>query len=574
MKNPVKEPDKGFLTFGTVLHSVIERWLKAPVLGITDEQLYPKGWMTTKDGQAISTGEGALIRELITKAIDEGIIARLPGQMVEHNFVRQIDKNVYINSTIDLIDLEGVVDHKTTKAMKWAKSPAALRTNGQLLTYAKEWLTLKRERGEPVPAQIKLQHNVFCKDPDDKRVRRTIAHVTPEEVETNWQRTIGDTIPKMLLVKDATEWHHVAGPGPDGGMGSACNDYGGCFARSLCSKRVTFERFINPPQSLNTTQQGDQMSILDTLKKKAAEQGSAPPAAAPAATRAPVVIAATALPPKEIAVAAQVLRTTAGGAVPPPAPERQTPPWAIGSCVACGGSGFNTMGNPCRICDDMRRKARGITSSYFALTPQKDGTISWTPHAEHVDALRSLGYKGPLEGAHDATGEAEVKVTERAAAAPVEEAEQEVEQETEQDEEPAPLVPPPTTHRRGPGRPRKGEERASQAVAQVKLPPEGFVLFLGCRLMEGNINPLYMEQIIATVGPEIADALKLGTFFELDVWKRQDVLASNAEGIAKRCLGHSVMVNQLTQENKRLIEALAARAKSVFVADGFYSRPA
>lgn len=592
----IDEPQSPHLTFGTVLHAVIERWLKAPLLGIGDAALYPDGWASVpnRDGTSstLALGEQALIKELFQKAVDEGVIARLPGQVIEHNFVRKVTEGVYIDSTVDLLTLEGIVDHKTTKAMKWAKSADALKTNAQMLVYAVEFLELKRERGEPFPEKILLQHNVFCKDPNDKRIRVTKAYVTPKEVLAFWHTVITETVPAMKLVTKVRNWYEV--PGPEN-PSVACNAYGGCFARGLCSRRETIEQLTSrlKPQPTQPTEGVRTMSLLDTLRAK---NPAAAAQAAPVAARVPIPLNPSQLPSKEQAVSAKAIVKTNIGA-PPEAPT--PPPWAVGSCTACEGSGFNTKGNPCRICDQTRSLHKGITSGMFDLTTDEQGTISWRAKTSAEATLAALGYVEQGDGEHDATGDDEVAVAVREPApapapaaapvkrgpgrprkdgstppaaapaptpGPVDEPPESIEELVEEEQPPV---------RRGPGRPPKGEERSLPASISG-VAPDAFVMYLGCRCLSRNQDnefpEVQMEELVALFGTSIAKSVKMASFYELDVWKRRDALAAAAPQVGTRCAGRVIMVNQITQENQGLVEALMARAAEVFVADGFFAK--
>ena len=558
----LKEPDKGYLTFGTVLHAVIERYLKSDRLGPLDDALYPVGW-----GLSCSNREQAQIKELFQKAVDEGVVARLPGQIVEHNFVREVEPatggigGVFINSTVDLITADGIQDHKTTKSMRYAKSAEALRTNAQMLTYAFEFLALKKERGEVWPEKIELRHNVFCKDEDNKVIRVTKAYVTPKEVLAFWHSVITDTIPAMKQVRELRNWHEV--PGPED-PSEACNAYGGCFARNLCAKRESIDKMVSRhgPAPKTNPKEPKKMSLLDSLKKKLP---GTPPATEPSPTIKPPmrinppapaarVTMPKPLPTKQQAVEAVEVREVSAkvqeiaqasnedfalpeGYVPPP--------WAIGACTACRGLGFNTNGNPCRICDGTRLKTEGITSAMFAITTDEEGFVSWVPRDASLDRLAALGYEGEdASGEIDVTGEEEVEVEEREAP------------------EPAPVAPP----KRGPGRPSKAE---LELRGRAKQP---FIMFMGCHRLRGDGNVLSLEDLVLDLSTEIVKGAKLKSIYDLDVWKRRDALASMAADAAQRCIGKSLVVSSVSNDNKGLVENLMALAQDVFIAEGFFQR--
>ena len=168
----------GSQVFGTVLHSVIERYLSADEIGTVpcstchgsnfygDDvcsaceghgrvpvDLYPPGWTNAtnrwgKSDGTITPAEGDVIQRLVGQAIESGVIERLPDRLLEHEIKIPLvtlpcgpcqgagcekcegtGKGTQVNFTgfSDYLTPEGVQDHKSTSSMKWAKSPEALR---------------------------------------------------------------------------------------------------------------------------------------------------------------------------------------------------------------------------------------------------------------------------------------------------------------------------------------------------------------------------------------------------------------------------------------------------------------
>ena len=267
--------------FGTVVHSVIERFLLADDLGRDTAtglpvNLYPTDWHVAKDrwgkkceakdcgprcGACHGTGllcEGAIspmeqddVKRLIASAIENGVLERLPGRRVEAGFTRTILKHdcpacagveapfeggkclkckgdgkgttVTLTGFVDVLFRDQVQDHKTTSAMRWAKSPAALQKNTQMLIYAYEALEQAKARGEPLPATIILRHNVYCAK--ENKVRKTETSVSREAVETHWSQVLRDCAHMVELRDIADTWHDIKEPD---NPATVCNAYGGC----------------------------------------------------------------------------------------------------------------------------------------------------------------------------------------------------------------------------------------------------------------------------------------------------------------------------------------------------------
>lgn len=268
--------------FGTVLHAVVERWMMANDLGRDADgkpvEMYPQGWhnafnkFTGDLDYACTAAEQDIIKKLVTVAIEEGVMERRPGRLIERQFNHSILKikcptcggkgikmihrpdigektyvsdgkcktcngdgngtNITIMGFIDLELSDQIEDHKTTKNMKYAKSAAKLRENTQMLIYAKMHLLHLEERGEPLPPKITIRHNVFCKDPKKLKVRKTHIDVTLDEINKHWETIVQTALSMDAMRRTADDWRDIPDP-PN--LSTACNAYGGCPFLSICS---------------------------------------------------------------------------------------------------------------------------------------------------------------------------------------------------------------------------------------------------------------------------------------------------------------------------------------------------
>ncbi len=259
--------DRGYLTFGTVLHAVIERWLRAddqgndPGTGVPVD-IYPAGWEVAEDGAKINIQEAALIKRLIEAGIEEGVLERRPGRKIEHEFWMPVIEahesadgtTVKLVGYIDLLLPGEIQDHKSSKSTRYAKSGAELRNDTQMLVYARVALdaldarrvggeagltaaTLANELGADT---VVVRHNLFVKDVDQTKVRATSTAVTRAEIDARW-RVVVKTAHKMLETRKLTSWNEVEGPASY----STCNDYGGCAYRSICSNVESVQDYQN-----------------------------------------------------------------------------------------------------------------------------------------------------------------------------------------------------------------------------------------------------------------------------------------------------------------------------------------
>src|SRR5215831_13258658 len=272
------EPPRGNLTFGTVLHAVLERFLKADEFGNGADgqpvELFPAGWEYAtdregrRDGAPLPLAEQDQVRRLVAEAISAGVLERLPGRRVEKQFsipmferrTAQDQENeegigagegnpsVRLMGFIDLSHAyrheDGTVeasvqDHKTSKSVKYLKSANALTKNTQLLIYAKSLLEELKAEGIPAPEKISLRHNGYAKDTHREVVRKTEAFVSPAEVEEHWE-TCKQTAKRMIGTRNAKNWFDIPDPARPQ---EACNAYGVCPYFDICSGKESPEHY-------------------------------------------------------------------------------------------------------------------------------------------------------------------------------------------------------------------------------------------------------------------------------------------------------------------------------------------
>lgn len=254
--------EKGAQNFGSVLHSVLERYLDSDANGYalgpdgksTDQpqNYYPEGW----EG-GLGEAEQQIIRQLVIMAVEGGYLERYEGRQVEYGFLGQVTEYVKIKGFIDLLCVkQGIVtDHKSTSNFKYVKSPEKLRTATQMLVYAKVLLEMAKDQGIEHKT-VTLRHNQFLKDMAEPRVKRAEAVVTVADVEKAW-KWVQEKAEEMRLWRDkiwlsgahgqdklkeaGTEkipglepikWNEIPGPPTI----SACHAFGGCQFANICGK--------------------------------------------------------------------------------------------------------------------------------------------------------------------------------------------------------------------------------------------------------------------------------------------------------------------------------------------------
>ncbi len=340
------------LTFGNVLHAVVERWLRAGIDGRDESgktvDLYPAGWQFVVDrGRVarIKPEDESIVQGLVDLAIERGLLERLPGRQVERPFGGLLihgggtfGPHVVITGRIDLlVPPATVTDHKTTASRDWKNSvvedpdsPRYVGADEQLLLYCKILAVEYPEQQEFV-----VSHIIYNRTRMD--VQRRQATVTRSAVEAAWVKAV-ETAAPMESVSSAglgeDDFKTV-----DGAMGSdnedPCSRYGGCRFLQICSGEETPEKFrfrhlrlALPDEQLIEQEKPMDLSLLARLtaldNQNTQNMAESQPAATP--------------------LHGDEGRVGEGATSPPAA---HSDDWFPPTCAACNGSGKNTAGGYC-----------------------------------------------------------------------------------------------------------------------------------------------------------------------------------------------------------------------------------
>lgn len=228
------------------------KWWLSKILGLPVPQ-HPSaalGEAVHKGQEAyIETGDEAQVHALakgtlpLLRAFRERKLAQPTKLLIEHSLKRPLRNGLTMVGRIDLLDIASgldaeplVFDWKTAGSPAYAKTPEELRSNVQMLVYAKEAVILDIERnGLPadptVRRGVKVAHGVI---PTKGGVAPFVrdARISLDEIHAGWGRilTITDA---MLEVAKATSPTDVK---PNK---SACNAFGGCAFRERCAALAT-----------------------------------------------------------------------------------------------------------------------------------------------------------------------------------------------------------------------------------------------------------------------------------------------------------------------------------------------
>jgi len=469
--------------WGSILHRIMERWLKANDNGRDNagnpvDPFAGKWWVWEERGTffAMDAADQELVRTLFTKAVSQGIIKRTPGRMIETWIKMQVIPGVEMVGKVDNLNYKfGIVeDHKTSSKKRYALSEAALRKDIQMMSYAKYLI-------DEVPGldYVRLKHNYFIKDHKNPEVFERSVLVPRDEVEAFWQDEIIPIVKQMLEVEkqikvEKKTWEEIPR------TGALCNAYGGCAFQRLCAGSETFEgckvRLERMGKKILEQMEAKKMGIFDKIKKdnevKDAEVK------------------------EEAETATPEVPAQQGEAPTPQAP----PEWAQPGCKACEGTGYNSKGKPCRICQQVY-KIRG------KATPPSSPP---SPPQPKADAPQVTNYEKPTE---------------------------------------APTPP----KKRGRGRPRK-EETASKEKKEKKESNK-FTLYINCvptKGKKGEMLDVLIEEIMMDAKAENEEKFKA-----LDFYQKRELVIN-----ALRRDMYEIPTHLIGRENTPLQKAVLAFLRS------------
>jgi hypothetical protein len=501
-----------------------------------------------------------------------------------------------------------------------------------MLIYAHELLLLAEEAGEVPPDEILLRHNYFCKNTEKPAIKPVEVTVTRNRVLQNWQelKIIAIEMVRAKATHTAlANWHEFPLPRT---QVRACEAYGGCPYRTICGGRETPFRYMNRHQESVTMNAINgpvptQVPGIGTIRRM-----PAPPAAPqrqfnlvdPSTEQHRVVsesdlqalmgqfgpdlyvlavgeASQTWKTPADYGIAPQAPAPAAPAApAPPPQPAQQqpvqqsapaptAPPWANAACKACLGRGFNSQGNPCRIC--YGQCAPENHPQHFAITADGQGNVTWTRNG-NAPAQQPMPAAPPASAISTPAQQPAVGLS-----PDLQQMQQSIAQRIEAEQPAAPgQAQTPATPKRGPGRPKKNAEGApatpaaapavtqapapnvwttvpAQAPAPVAAAPAqsvakgGFVLLVNCvpsKIEQGGVIDL--STVLEKWGGMLAQSKQTPSYWLLETFSRRNELASQAQRIVAELSGFVVVRRDKGSDLAALADAIRPYASDVIEA--------
>jgi len=566
------EPATKSTVFGDVLHAVSERFLLADENGNLNGEpveLYPEGWerpVNRYTGQptkeAITLEEQAIIKALISKAIIEGVLMRVPGRQIERKIDRfEIYPDVVLNGFIDLLEPDAIRDHKTTKSMDWAKSvkrdaKESLYKNVQLMTYAYWYYT---EGGHSKDTPLKLSHQYFVTNPDKTHVEKREISVTWEEVEEFFSTRIAPTLEDMLKYREVKDYSEIPLPID---VASACRKYGGCPFTRICTEQETVNEYkkrleaqaagvteTNYTEVAKDLQQGEKKMSNPMMEKikamQAAKSGKAPePAPAPVTVAPP--------PPPPVAPAPEPVVAKA---------EKSKAPWYYLGCKSCADNeilGLNSKKTTaCRICDMMTKKLGGKDSSQYKWTVA-DGALVVSEGGQEV--MTNQVVTAPVTSKEVIAEEKQAPIT------VIEVDYKEEEKKTLSQATPEPeyvVVPPPEPKAVQADAPVSSEETVFEGL-DIASEREKFTILIGCAVIESKVKGggklgspscrVTSEELLILVEAEMIRIMTASRWESLNGFQKREAVGIYSKQIAELLGASTLTVARLPKAS--LLEAI------------------
>jgi len=359
-------------TLGLVLHAVCDRFYRG-------EELYPPNWevayskYTGDEEGRLGKADQALVSALVNAAIAEGILIQDPGIESEKEFKLHLavvnGLQIVLTGCVDVVTPESIDDHKVTGAPRYYNEKA-LRNAHPMLIYA----AVMAHEGKLEGESVWLRYNLFIKDPDNPKVKRVSVEVTQEELSAYVKNTLMPLLDRMTAAEvkgyGKEDWASV--PCDE----RACDDYGGCPFRSICSGKESVDEYCRRFAD-SGDREGERNKALARL------QGSSEVTENKKETGMNILKTVT----QQYTQSTQSKETTTTPApeavvlqtAPAVATDRDMAPWANPECKACATGpigGITKLGKACPGCK-LYAKKTGLPdpADYEIIADTDSGTL-------------------------------------------------------------------------------------------------------------------------------------------------------------------------------------------------------
>lgn len=278
---------------GDCLHQVIERYLKKED-GQPEPDLYPTGWNEQRNSFTnellfvLDESEQKIIKALVQKGIDHGVIIRRPNSIVEYSEKVHITPEITFQVRIDYAYDWTIEDHKTCKDFRHTlvSDPEHNRYIGndtQLRVYAYFWANKRHaETGEAIPEYLTIRHNQYCVGDANELPRIVSTKIRYQDCVDEYE-SVKQTVLNQLELRQKHLKGEITFKDVDKDI-STCSAYGGCPFKTVCTGTESVDMYKNrikkkinntnkPKESnmafnLSAGATKDQAKVLEAIDKK------------------------------------------------------------------------------------------------------------------------------------------------------------------------------------------------------------------------------------------------------------------------------------------------------------------
>lgn len=226
---------------GSIAHECLERYLEGK------DEIFPENWYIHKEGTLIAE-EQSEVSTAVNKAIEEGLVERREGQLIEEHITYQLEGNIWMQGYIDLLDVGDrapdwqITDHKTSSSTRYLETEKSLASNVQLARYGHAVEIIAREKYGVELGDIPVRHNQLVWGGPVRKRTAVISKATREKIHE-------DTIDLAVLLEetysthstDPDDWQDIPGPEPGS---NACQKYGGCSFQNICAHQCSVTEYV------------------------------------------------------------------------------------------------------------------------------------------------------------------------------------------------------------------------------------------------------------------------------------------------------------------------------------------
>ena len=247
--------------------------------------------------------------------------------------------------------------------------------------------------------------------------------------------------------------------------------------------------------------------------------------------------------------------------------KKNVPPWAQADCRACGGTGFNSRGNPCFVCDHASKEAGGPEAADYDINVEGE-RFTWSKKDDAKDSGSQPVAEDPVTVENNPTEVADSNGSAEQPAANIPDPEPESEEQPDVDDtepdQPGDIVGDSDDHVLEEATIEEVEEAAApKAKKKQTRQKKSFTLMINCVFSRGNQKTVYLDKVLQDIGSQLAKDQKVGSYYDLDPFKRRDILASKAEAIAAEIGTAWVIASPGNPDSKALLDVLRPFATTV-----------